>query len=913
MRTRYREPAVATLVVGLGGVGVRVLRQLKHRVASRPELDNGLLGCFSIDTEPGVQRRELGGAPPLEDDELLVLDGLEVRRLASRLASRGEGQSFWPDIESWLPDPAGLRLLDDLAPMGEALLRPLGRLVFWRFEELVRMHVSRALRRMELERGPARLDGIRRVAVVASAGGGTGSGMLGDMVELLRGYEDVVELLVFLVTPTQKRAATDEERADMRTPRRRRGEANAYACLKEIYHLKAGTLRWRGGPETRAGRPRRDRWCERIYVSDDATGGDVADAIAFHLLRAGQARAARMFDRLPELELGARLSERRWAPFSFAAARRVDLTQYPAPSGLAPAATPDPSASEAEATNPSESGGREELNCAALDEAVETALRDLADRRAELSPARSPDGCDLALFADVFGIPSVTPLGSHDDWREANALQAARRAAEGVVRDQPAVAKRYVDARSRHIDPGLDQARADWRRTMDADAREEARRPLWRRLTGITRTEALRRNERVGWALLRNALGGDGGRSALVGRVRDLLLDRALSRSPETPEPPPVVPPPVEDPLPPRMTLDEIIEQCVLAIRPRIFQVAGPRRERLTFCLALVPRGRDDVVAVLRDRVPEMLDCDVEVAFHDIPDVLWVYHEDPFREPRDILGLDDWYRTYASDAQKQVFHTDRHFLDDAEFKELVGEDGLHKASCGNPACKHDIRREPRRPDVCPGCKHWIRSRCGNATCTLDGLHQHPQAKARSCPGCGGVNHAAWWPCPRHGKIEHLVPMDKPRCPECVERHLADPLAFREDCIGRRPDLGRVRECPGCAARRTKDATHVPLLIGPDLMPFVLNGVNGHDTGRFHEVARSYKLNEDYICPRCRCYLIPVHHARLARSAQGKDCREEQMAPEAFPIATVASPHATNGAAALESAPRPAPVDPTPAS
>lgn len=911
MRTRYREPAVATLVIGLGGVGVRVLRQLKHRVASRRELDKSLLGCFSIDTEPGVQRRELGGAPPLEDDELLVLDGLEVRRLASRLASRSEGQSFWPDIESWLPDPAGLRLVDDLAPMGEALLRPLGRLVFWRFEDLVRMHVSRALRKMELERGPARLDGIRRVALVASAGGGTGSGMLGDMVELLRGYEDVVELLVFLVTPTQKRASSDEERADMRTPRRRRNEANAYACLKEIYHLKAGTLRWRGGPETRAGRLGRDRWCERIYLNDDATGGEVADALAFHLLRAGQGRAARIADRLPELELGVRLSERRWAPFSFSSAGRVDLALYPPPSGSAPIATAEPSASETKATSPSEPGEEQEPDCVAVDAAVESALRDLADRRTELSPGRSPDGCDLALFADVFDMPSAILLGPHDDWREASALQDARRAAEAVVRGHRAPVTSYLDARGGRIDPGLDQARADWRKVMEADAREEQRSDRWRKLTGITRTEALRRNERIGWALFRKALGDGGGRLALVRRVRDLLLRLALSQSPEVAEQPSSSPP-VEEPPPPPMTLAEAIEQCVLAIRPRIFQVAGPRRERLTFCLALVPRGRDDVIAVLRDRVPEMLDCDVEVAFHDIPNVLWVYHEDPFREPRDILGLDDWYRTYAADAQKEVFHTDRHFLDDAEFKELVGEDGLHKASCGNPACKHDIRREPRRPDVCPGCKHWIRSRCGNATCTLDGLHQHPQAKARSCPGCGGVNHAAWWPCPRHGKIEHLVPMDKPRCPECVERHLADPLAFGEDCIGRRPDLGRVRECPGCVARRAKDAAHVPLLIGPDLMPFVLNGVNGHDTGRFRDVARTYKLNEDYICPRCRCYLIPVHHARLARSAQVEDCREEQTAPEAFPIAMVAPPHATNGATVLESAPPTVPIDATPA-
>lgn len=883
MSARYREPAVTNLVVGLGGVGVRVLRHLKQLAAGYPELDQDLLACFGIDTEPGMQHREADALPPLEDPELLVLDGLEVRRLCTRLAERGDGRTLWPEIEAWLPGSGSLRLVDDLAPTGEALLRPLGRLVYWRYEDIIRTHVSRALRRLPVERGPGRVEGVRRVVVVASTGGGTGSGLLGELVELVRGYEDVIELIVALVVPTMPLRSADEARADVRTPRRRRIDANTYACLKEIHHLRAGTLRWQGSTDGALRRQRRQRWCERVFLSDDAKGAEVAAMLAFGLLRAGHSRLSRIADRVTDADSGAEHSDRRWSAFSYAAGTRVDLAPFLDPRSAAAVEAP---ASLPPRVAPANPCAELEKSLDSLHGEVHKALQSLTADDRRILPARDGDRNPVGLVGDVLGRHAPV-LQRGERWQGGGAWAVAGLEAARLVRQQRDVAERYV----RDCAPGaaswLDGLRRVWDVVCEADETEERRGAIVRHILGVTRAAIRRRDEKLALALMRRALDAGGATGhALVARVAALLLAHKLGEAPAEEARP--VPPTASVPGPPAAQPEEpeslaaAVERQVLACRARVFDVSGPRRERLAFCLAVVPRARADIEAILLDRVPEILGCDVEIERHDA-NVLWLYHEDPFHEPKDIVGVESWYRTFAAEPHPELCFVDRRFVDEQrDFTELVGDEGLRAVPCGNGGCRADIRREARSAGACPACGRWIRSRCGNETCTLENLHQHAQAKARSCPACGGLNRAAWWVCRRHGKVEQLVSVEKPRCPACVERHLDDPIGYPEPCIGLRPDFGRYRECPGCVARREKEPEHQPLLIGPDLMPFVCHGVNGHDRERFLALARRYRLDDEHLCPRCRCFLIPVHHAGVGWGA-ACDAGPDRV-PRGFPIA-----------------------------
>lgn len=868
MAPAARYPAVATLAIGLGGTGVRVLRHARRLANGQPDLgldpdpDKRLVSYLGIDTEPG--RADLDGDLELLDEKrLLTLDALEVRRLALRLAEQGERRGAWPEIEDWLP--AGLRLVDDLAPMGDALLRPLGRLVFWRYRDLVRGHIARALRDLRIERGPGRLEGARRVLVVASAGGGTGSGLLGDVVDLLRGYEDVLELIVLLVMPQMTSGASTDEasHADARTPQRRRTYANTYACLREQYHLKAGRVRWQGAADEHPRRVQRGRWCDRIYLCADPTGESAARLLVFQQLRAGQSLQGCVADRKPDATTLGTPGAREAAVFSAAAAIDLDLRPFAdlrdAPPGSTGADTP-PKAGVPEAMASTE----DEPSPPPLDE-VRRTLRGRLDGLRQVQP-HSPEGRHVAaLLDDVLGPPSE---GAVLQW--ASLVSDVQGSLDDVVRDPRACAYAQRVA-SAELPADLAALVDVWRKLRAFQDAERQRGRLVRWFTGLVQGELEDQRHRLGLATLRNALdlSAETART-FVERVLVLLLRARAPQTPvvDVPESASSPPAPATDSTALRARLTEALEQALETCRPRVFELKGPHREKLATCVALLPRRFSKVRELLQDRVPEVLDCQVEIHEHEGTS-LWLHFEDPFHPPRDIIGLEEWMGVFKAHGQADILHVDRRLLENPAFAELGDQDPAD-ARCGNGGCEKPLSPDRRR-GACPACGRWIRSRCGNADCTLDGLHEHPGRVARACPRCGGINYAAWWPCPRHGKVEHLVPIDKPRCPACIKRHLDDAVRFPEECIGRRPDMGLPRECPGCAMRREQDASHASLMIAPALWTFVVNGVNGHDGERFAELVRQHGLRDGYRCPRCRGFLIPVHHAPLGARAGLRDC------------------------------------------
>ena len=162
---------------------------------------------------------------------------------------------------------------------------------------------------------------------------------------------------------------------------------------------------------------------------------------------------------------------------------------------------------------------------------------------------------------------------------------------------------------------------------------------------------------------------------------------------------------------------------------------------------------------------------------------------------------------------------------------------------------------------------------------MDDLNLQPEGKAKSCPGCGGFNHAAWWPCRQHGKNPVAIPIDKERCPECIQRHQEDPIRFPSESIGIRPDLEAIA-CPGCLVSAQRDPSHPIFYVRRDLLPLYLYGVNGHNFEKMVDLVEKYKLPDGFRCPNCQTHLIPVHHGRsIPANVEKSSSLVEEIPPE----------------------------------
>jgi hypothetical protein len=254
----------------------------------------------------------------------------------------------------------------------------------------------------------------------------------------------------------------------------------------------------------------------------------------------------------------------------------------------------------------------------------------------------------------------------------------------------------------------------------------------------------------------------------------------------------------------------------------------------------------------------QILNCRVQV--EDYPGSrIWIYYEDLFNPPEHIRNLDEYFRTYDSQKYRELFHIDRRMLEYSVFGDVNSMTSTLVVTCGNDGCRENIAAVPRTQRICPKCHRLIRSRCGNEGCSENALHQHTQGRAKSCPGCGQFNHAAWWGCGQHGKTPVEIPIDKERCPRCIAEHLDDPVGFPSSRISVRPDLLESVPCPRCQDLQEGDPKYQVFRIGKDLLPFYRNGVNGHERDEFLRLADFYKLPDKFRCPRCRTHLIPVHH------------------------------------------------------
>ncbi len=321
---------------------------------------------------------------------------------------------------------------------------------------------------------------------------------------------------------------------------------------------------------------------------------------------------------------------------------------------------------------------------------------------------------------------------------------------------------------------------------------------------------------------------------------------------------------------------EDLIRERLVRSRQRVFEKRTPNPQRKGIALVMIPQGLiwpEGDPASLR-RFLEASAAQILAVRSQVEDYegsrIWIYYEDLFNPPEHIRHIDEYYRTYSSQEFQELFHIDRRFLENPAFKEIHSKHTSIVVTCGNDKCLENISGVPRTERICPGCGKMIRNRCGNEHCTANDLTSHPEWSSKTCPVCHGFNHAAWWCCTKHGKVPVEIPIDKDRCPTCIEEHQRDPVGFPVEKISERPDLVDSKRCLACEEEAKKNPKHEVFRIRKDLLPFYTNGVNGHDRDTFlNKVAPRYHLPDNYRCPRCRTILIPVHHKGSKLSCEGR--------------------------------------------
>lgn len=204
-----------TLVVGIGGMGTRVLRNLKKRLVETNACQIRLLGIDSDNSE----NQKFADLPPLSDSELAILDySVAVRALEQAAAGVPEAQH----ILEFLPDKYdGLTGLHQevkekiQTQMGAGQFRRAGKLLFCsnvnaganlkaRFDNLKKELTGLPPTVAQIGAG-VQVEQGSRVYVVCSIAGGTGAGSLLDCLALVRktfsSKFDVVTAVLILPGP----------------------------------------------------------------------------------------------------------------------------------------------------------------------------------------------------------------------------------------------------------------------------------------------------------------------------------------------------------------------------------------------------------------------------------------------------------------------------------------------------------------------------------------------------------------------------------------------------------------------------------------------------------------------------------------------------------------------------------------
>jgi hypothetical protein len=223
-----------TLVIGLGGTGVRILRQLKARIRHTFDPVPGIIEFLALDTEPCSNPP---GEERIFEREFAYLGGYNATSILTNLAA-------FPHIEDWWVDQRGI--VDGTIHEGARQKRCVGRLslyvrwgAFRRLLDPKARAIRELLRKEETQQRGAEVDratGRVKVFIIGSVCGGTGSGILLDVAFYVRSvFGATVDIVGCFLLPSCFLPEIDSR------PQQNRIQANAYAALREINHFVSGT------------------------------------------------------------------------------------------------------------------------------------------------------------------------------------------------------------------------------------------------------------------------------------------------------------------------------------------------------------------------------------------------------------------------------------------------------------------------------------------------------------------------------------------------------------------------------------------------------------------------------------------------------------------------------------------------
>lgn len=228
-----------TLLVGIGGSGVHVVRWLKKRLIDdigAQQLSDEPVSFVGIDFDPHSNSGT--DVAPLEAAEFHFFDPAPIANCVNSLdrlvISSGDAEDQTPktqfdEIRDWYPDLQLMQFRPSAAEAnGASQWRPLGRIGFFLNDEKIIDALRHALIEADRRAGVGNLGDIHTAYVISSIAGGTGAGLLFDVTTNLRKIRSDLAVRSYLLLPELFETK----------PFRDRMQPNAYATLWEIANLK---------------------------------------------------------------------------------------------------------------------------------------------------------------------------------------------------------------------------------------------------------------------------------------------------------------------------------------------------------------------------------------------------------------------------------------------------------------------------------------------------------------------------------------------------------------------------------------------------------------------------------------------------------------------------------------------------
>lgn len=207
---------VPLLIIGLGGTGIRALKQIKNALTER----------FENNKDGKLPYVEFWGIDA-DDNEVLGLHHTEYTNISMPLSGVVEHKMFHPEEKLWI-DPTVIKDIDPGS--GSGSIRQVSRFFFFRKFNEIKEKLNNKLTKIRTAEEDGADLGTPDIYLIHSVAGGTGSGSFLDLAMLIRHLSSDARVTDFIVMPdvSVKEGTTDG------SPMANIFKSNSYAALKEL-------------------------------------------------------------------------------------------------------------------------------------------------------------------------------------------------------------------------------------------------------------------------------------------------------------------------------------------------------------------------------------------------------------------------------------------------------------------------------------------------------------------------------------------------------------------------------------------------------------------------------------------------------------------------------------------------------